>query len=84
MVRLAPVSSGEAEDMLQATHAARLLDGWRGKPKGDVAAAAEIICRLSQLIVDLENEVSEIEINPLAVLPAAEGCVPLDCLVVRK
>ena len=83
-VRLAPVSSGEAEEMLQATHAARLLDGWRGKPKGDVAAAAEIICRLSQLIVDLENEVSEIEINPLAVLPAGEGCVPLDCLVVRK
>jgi acetate---CoA ligase (ADP-forming) len=83
-VRLAPVSSGEAEEMLQATHAARLLDGWRGKPKGDVAAAAEVICRLSQLIVDLENEVSEIEINPLAVLPAGAGCVPLDCLVIRK
>lgn len=83
-VRLAPVSSGEAEEMLQATHAARLLDGWRGKPRGDVAAAAEVICRLSQLIVDLENEISEIEINPLAVLPAGEGCVPLDCLVVRK
>jgi hypothetical protein len=28
--------------------------------------------------------VREIEINPLAVLPAGHGCVPLDCLLVRR
>lgn len=83
-VRLAPVSLSEAEEMLQSTRVARLLAGWRGKPKGDIAAAAAVVCRLSQLIADLEGEVREIEINPLAVLPAGEGCVPLDCLVIPK
>ena len=82
-VRLAPVSRAEAEEMLQATRAARLLSGWRGKPKGDIAAAAEIVCRLSQAIADLADEVREIEINPLAVLPSGSGCLPLDCLLVR-
>jgi acetate---CoA ligase (ADP-forming) len=83
-VRLAPVSLSEAEEMLQATRAAQLLGGWRGKPKGDMAAAAQVVCRLSQLIADLEREVREIEINPLAVLPAGAGCLPLDCLLVRR
>ncbi len=83
-VRLAPVSLSAAEEMLRATRAAQLLDGWRGRPKGDVAATSEIICRLSHLITDLKNEVREIEINPLAVLPVGHGCVPLDCLLVRR
>jgi acetate---CoA ligase (ADP-forming) len=73
-----------AEEMLRATRAMKLLDGWRGGPKGDIAVAAEMICRLSHLIADLEGKVREIEINPLAVLPAGHGCVPLDCLLVRR
>lgn len=83
-VRLAPVPLHEAEEMLESTRACLLLNGWRGKPKGDVAAAAEIVCRLSQVIVDLKKEVREIEINPLAVLPTGSGCVPLDCLMILK
>jgi acyl-CoA synthetase (NDP forming) len=83
-VRLAPVSPAEAEEMLQSTRAFRLLNGWRGKPHGDVAAAAQVIGRLSQVIVDLEEKLREIEINPLAVLPVGHGCVPLDCLVALK
>jgi acyl-CoA synthetase (NDP forming) len=82
-VRLAPVSAAAAAEMLQGTRSARLLAGWRGGPRGDVAAAAEVICRLSQLITDLEGQVREIEINPLAVLPEGSGCLPLDCLVIR-
>ena len=68
-IRLAPVSTDTALAMLQETKAARLLAGWRGKPRGDVQAAAEIVSRLSHLIAALESRVSEIEINPLAVLP---------------
>jgi acyl-CoA synthetase (NDP forming) len=83
-VRLAPVSVAEAQEMLQSTKAGRLLEGWRGKPKGDVSAAAEFVHRLSCLIADFKDELSEIEINPLAVQPAGSGCLPLDCLIVRK
>jgi acetate---CoA ligase (ADP-forming) len=82
-VRLAPVASSEAAVMLRQTRAAKLLDGWRGKPKGDFAAAVDMVCRLSRLIADLKGEVREIEINPLAVLPEGSGCLPLDCLLIR-
>jgi acyl-CoA synthetase (NDP forming) len=83
-VRLAPVRPAEAAEMLRDTRAARLLAGWRGKRKGDVAAVVEAICRLSELIVDLQEEVREIEINPLAVLPEGSGCLALDCLLIRS
>ncbi|NJO23644.1 MAG: hypothetical protein HC868_12845 [Sphingomonadales bacterium] len=83
-VRLAPVSRVEAEEMLKATRAAKLLTGWRGGPLGDFKAATEVICRVSHLIADLKDEVREFEINPLAVLPEGAGCLPLDCLLVRK
>ena len=82
-IRLAPVSVDTALAMLQETKAARLLAGWRGKPRGDVRAAAEVVSRLSHLIAALEGRVREIEINPLAVLPEGSGCLPLDCLIVR-
>ena len=82
-VRLAPVSAAAAADMLRATKAGKLLGGWRGRPKGDFAAVVDIVCRLSRLIVDLEGEIREIEINPLAALPEGSGCLPLDCLVIR-
>lgn len=83
-VRLAPVSVAEAQEMLQSTKAGRLLEGWRGKPKGDVAAAAAFIHRLSCFIADFKDELREVEINPLAVLPEGSGCLPLDCLIVRQ
>jgi acetate---CoA ligase (ADP-forming) len=82
-VRLAPVSAAAAADMLRATKAGKLLGGWRGRSKGDFGAVVDIVCRLSRLIVDLEGEIREIEINPLAALPEGSGCLPLDCLVVR-
>src|SRR5581483_10903656 len=82
-IRLAPVSPEAALEMLEDTRAARLLGGWRGKPRGDLRAAAQMISSVSHLIAALEGKVSEIEINPLAVLPEGHGCAPLDCLIVR-
>jgi acyl-CoA synthetase (NDP forming) len=82
-VRLAPVSAAAAAEMLRGTRAAQLLGGWRGNPKGDVAAAVAVIVALSRLMADLEGHVRAIEINPLAVLPEGSGCLALDCLVVR-
>jgi succinyl-CoA synthetase beta subunit len=82
-IRLAPVSPEAALEMLEETRAARLLGGWRGKPRGDLEAAARTISGVSHLMAALEGQVSEIEINPLAVLPEGQGCAPLDCLIVR-
>src|SRR5262245_35252301 len=67
-VRLAPVSEQTAREMIGETRAATLLGGFRGRPLGDVDAAAHAVARLSELIADFQSEITEVEINPLAVL----------------
>jgi acetate---CoA ligase (ADP-forming) len=83
-IRLAPVTEATAVAMIRSTKTGRLLQGWRGARVGDVAAAAQAIAALSRFIADFRDDVSEVEINPLAVLEAGQGCRPLDCLIVRR
>ena len=64
------------------TRAATLLGGWRGRPPGDVDAAARTVARLSELVADLREEIREVEINPLAVLE--RGVLALDCVIVPR
>jgi len=72
-VRLAPVSEETA---------AALLGGWRGRPPGDVAAAARAVARLSEFVADFREDVREVEINPLAVLE--RGVCALDCVIIPR
>jgi acyl-CoA synthetase (NDP forming) len=81
-VRLAPISEAEAMAAIAATRVSRLLDGWRGARPADVAAAARTVSALSRFIVDFEAEVSEVEINPLAVLEQGAGSLALDAVIV--
>lgn len=83
-VRLAPISEEEALEAIAATRASRLLYGWRGAKPADVAAAAQTVSALSRFIADFKSEVSEVEINPLAVLEQGSGCVALDAVIVAS
>jgi succinyl-CoA synthetase beta subunit len=58
-----------------------LLNGFRGKPKADIDAAAKAIAALSVAAVTADARVREIEINPLLVLPEGRGAVAVDALV---
>jgi acyl-CoA synthetase (NDP forming) len=81
-IRMAPVSEAMAAEMIRETRAAALLGGWRGRPAGDLEAAAGAVAALSAFIDDFRDEVLEVEVNPLAVLP--RGALALDCLLVRR
>jgi acetate---CoA ligase (ADP-forming) len=81
-VRLAPVTDETAREMIRETRAATLLGGWRGRPVGDVVAAAHVVARLSEFVADFQGEISEVEINPLAVLE--RGAIALDCVIVPR
>jgi acyl-CoA synthetase (NDP forming) len=83
-VRLAPISEEEALAAIAATRVSRLLGGWRGAKPADVAAVAKTVSALSRFIADFASEVSEVEINPLAVLEQGRGCVALDAVIVTK
>jgi acyl-CoA synthetase (NDP forming) len=81
-VRVAPIGEEEALAALAATKIDRVLAGWRGKPAADRKAVAKTVAALSRFIADFEDEVREVEINPLAVFAEGQGCLALDCVVV--
>jgi hypothetical protein len=66
--RVAPVSGTEAREMTEEIDAAPLLRGARGREPTDVAAVAETIQRLSQLVTDFPA-ILELDINPLVATP---------------
>jgi acyl-CoA synthetase (NDP forming) len=82
VVRIAPVSETEARQMLSELRQFRLLDGFRGRPRGDIEAAAAAVSGISRLAPQLEGVLSAFEINPLTVLPCGGGAVALDTLAI--
>jgi len=71
---LAPITAGEARDMLVRTKTYQLLQGVRGQEGVDIDAIAEGIQRLSQLVTAFP-EIQEMDINPFLVGP--EGTTPV-------
>lgn len=83
-LRRCPVGPAEARDMISAVKGARLLQGFRGRPAGDIAALADAIVRLSHMAVHLDGALAELDINPLMVLPEGRGVKAVDGLVLWK
>ena len=79
-LRLAPVDLAGAEAMIEALQYSRILHGFRGAPKGDLAALANAIVAMSRLALQDGPTVEEAEINPLFVLPEGEGVLAIDGL----
>lgn len=81
--RVAPLTRGDAADMILKTRAGRLLTGFRGMPEADVDAVVDTILRLAKLAMDFP-QIAEIEINPLLVLPKGKGVLALDGRVILQ
>jgi len=75
---LAPATDDEIRQALLSLRIAPILRGFRGKPSADLAA----LVRLVQLVVNmaLNNEIVEIELNP--VLVTTKSAVAVDALMI--
>jgi acetate---CoA ligase (ADP-forming) len=78
---LLPVDAAGAETMLRSLKGFSLLDGYRGAPKADVAAAAKAIAALGEAVLAGGDRLGEVEINPLLVMPQGKGAIAVDALV---
>ena len=78
----APFDAESAREMIGEVRGAALLTGYRGRPALDVAALADALARVSQLIADHADRIAEIDVNPLFVRES--GVVAADALIVLK
>ncbi|MFI1013460.1 acetate--CoA ligase family protein [Streptomyces sp. NPDC020965] len=83
-VRVPPFGEGQARAMLGELRGSALLDGVRGGPPMDVDALVEVVLRVQRMALELGDELSELDINPLMVLPRGQGAVALDALAVCR
>jgi acetyltransferase len=77
-VALPPLDEELARDLMEQTRIYKLLKGYRDQPPADLAAVADCLVRLSQLIVDCPA-VTELDINPL--LADEAGAIALDARI---
>jgi len=79
--RLAPLSYEEAKKMIGSIGGARILHGVRGEKPCDIETVADLLVRLSNMLVDLP-QIQEIDINPVLVFPEGEGAQAVDARVI--
>ncbi len=80
--RLAPVDEAEAAAMVRSLRSAPLLEGFRGAPEADLPALAGLVSLVSRLAHAGRATVAELELNPVIVHPAGQGCTVADALLV--
>ncbi|MEU9787697.1 acetate--CoA ligase family protein [Streptomyces phaeochromogenes] len=83
-VRVPPFGEDQARSMLSELRGRALLDGVRGRPPADLDALVEVVLRVQRMALELDGELSELDINPLMVLPRGQGAVALDALAVCR
>jgi acetate---CoA ligase (ADP-forming) len=74
---LAPLTAGEAKQMLMNTKTYKLLKGFRGEEGVDIEAIAESLQRISQLVTEFP-QIQELDINPYIVGAAGTAPVAVD------
>lgn len=78
-IRVAPISTFDAMDMMTNIRGKKILEPFRGKPAVDREALAEFLIALGK--IGLENDaISEIDINPIKLIEGRP--VAVDALVV--
>jgi acyl-CoA synthetase (NDP forming) len=76
---VAPVGEAEAVALLRSLRGAAIFSGLRGTPLVDLDAVAEVIVRVSDLMLGNPG-IAELDLNP--VLAGVTGCVAVDWRVV--
>ena len=75
--RITPVTDLEASAMVREIKSAKLLQGYRSYPAGDIPAVEEVILRVSAL-ADAIPEIREMDLNPVMVLAPGDGAKAVD------
>ena len=79
-----PASPEAISEAISGLKIKKLLGGYRGAPKGDIAALAQAVAAVAAYLVENAGDIEELDINPLMVLPEGGGGVAVDALIRRR
>ena len=83
-VLLFPVSEDLIMDSLEPLKLFKIIQGWRGKPKGDLGTLVKAVLDFARFAEHHHHKLVQAEINPLAILPEGKGVKILDALIEIK
>ncbi|MCU0282007.1 MAG: acetate--CoA ligase family protein, partial [Acidimicrobiia bacterium] len=75
--RMNPITDLDVDEMIGEVKAAKMLQGYRGAPPGDIPALKEVMQRLSALVEEVP-EIVELDLNPVKVMEPGKGAVVVD------
>lgn len=78
---LLPTNDEEIRDALYSLKGFKLLDGFRGRPKGDLEGVVQAVKAVAAYAEAYYDRILEMDVNPLLVLPEGEGAVAADALI---
>jgi acetyl coenzyme A synthetase (ADP forming)-like protein len=82
--RVAPVSKGQAMRMLGEIRGAPILAGVRGESPRDREAMGNLLCNYSHMILELGDEITESDANPVLVYEEGKGLKVVDARIILK
>jgi acetyl-CoA synthetase len=78
---LPPWTRQSVAEALRRLKVAALLDGYRGKPAGDVEALVDAILAIGRFATANRDTLAELDVNPIIVRPRGAGAVAVDVLI---
>jgi succinyl-CoA synthetase beta subunit len=82
ILRMAPLNQRDIDSMMSCLKARPLLEGYRGSTPVDLKELNELLMTFSNLVMDLENDMESIDLNP--VICSSERCVVADARIMLK
>jgi acetate---CoA ligase (ADP-forming) len=81
---LPPFTAEEVASALARLRIAPVLNGVRGEPPMDLAALSEVVAAVGRLMVDPAASIVSLDLNPVLVGSAGEGCAIVDAVIFRE
>lgn len=76
-----PCSPDDIRTAINALYANQVLQGYRGKERYDIESIVKAAVNISDYYLRNYPNISELEINPIIVLPEGQGAVAVDLLI---
>jgi len=83
-MRLVPITRRDAEEMVREIKGHQILAGARGKPRADIEVIISLLLKVSNLALDWNGSISELDLNPVVVFEDGQGAKVLDALCIKR